>query len=77
MSASTARSISCADYLKPEFERGFFHGRSLQLHAAPFGAVGLGEHQRDIEAGLGNSAQGIGSEIGGAGKNYFANHGFR
>ena len=64
-------------YLKTEFERGFFDGRSLQLHAAPFGTVGLGEHQRDVEAGPGNGAQGGGGEIGGAGKNNFANHGFR
>lgn len=54
-----------------QFKRGLFYRAGLKLHAAAFGAVGLGEHQRNLEACCGNGAQGLGGKIGRAGKNHF------
>ena len=47
-----------------EFQCGLFHGRSLKLHPAPFGAVGLGEHKRDVETRIGDGFEGGGGKIG-------------
>ena len=44
--------------------RGLFNGRRLQLHPAPFGAVGLGEHQWDVKACGGDGVERGGGKIG-------------
>ena len=54
-----------------QFKRGLFYRAGLKLHAAAFGAVGLGEHQQNLEARSGNGAQGLGSKIGRARENHF------
>ena len=42
-------------YIQPDLKRGLFDRTGLQRHAAPFGAVGLGQYQRHFKTGLDNA----------------------
>ena len=49
--------------------RPLLDGRGVQLHAAPGGPVGLGQHQRNVKTGGQQLGQGDTGEFGGTGKN--------
>ena len=40
-------------HAQTQFQRGLLHRRRSKLHPASFGAVGLGQHQRDFKTGGG------------------------
>ena len=50
-------------------QRALLDGRGLQLHAAPGGTVGLGQHQGDGKARGEQAFKGNARELGRAGKN--------
>ena len=54
-----------------QFQGSLFDRRCGQLHAAAFGAVGLGQHQRNFKTCGGDGFQGGGGKIGRTGKDNF------